>query len=162
MNTVGCWLHRILFRSLGAGVLCALAGAVIAAVIVVPIVSRPQPVIVEDLHEADGIVARGGQIDLMGIRTGASTCPGATQRYLWRKVEMNGKEVTQLVPLPMTVLPAYVPNGPTLITLPVPITVPDGKWFYRAVTLESCSWLPAWLGGATVRRTADVPVEVRG
>ena len=51
MIVVG-WFRRVLFRSLGSGVLCAMAGAVLAVGIVVPIISRPQPVVVDNLLAA--------------------------------------------------------------------------------------------------------------
>ncbi len=120
---------------------------------------RTAPVVITGMHEADGIALRGGMIDLVMTTDRSRFCPSETQRYLWRWTEIEGEQTRQFVPLVQTAAPPGSGSGRVMLSIPVPLPVAPGEWFYRAITIERCSWLPAPLR-PYVWRTPDVAVRI--
>jgi len=119
--------------------------------------SRRPPLVLYDVHEADGVALRGGWMDLDISLTRHRLCDAHVERWLWQDV--NG--VRRWVPL----LP--VANPPTPIgvettyrlSLPVPVNIPSGQWHYFSRTRDECA-SPLSLARETVRDSGDVPVLI--
>lgn len=123
--------------------------------------SRQQgvPVVITDMHEADGVAARGGMIDLVLKTQRNRFCPSETQRWIWRWIEIDGQKARQFVPLVVTGAAPVAGDGWVMLSIPVPSGMQPGDWFYRSITVERCSWLPAPFRPG-VWQTPDIAVKV--
>lgn len=117
---------------------------------------RP-PLIVTDLHEADGVAVRGDWLELDVSLTRMRLCDAHVDRWLWR----DDAGLRTWVPLPRVASPPTVLNVPTRyrVWLPVPGNIPAGRWHYLSRTWDECA-SPWTLIPPTVRESRDVPVLI--
>ncbi|MGI4945125.1 MAG: hypothetical protein ACRYHQ_31950 [Janthinobacterium lividum] len=124
-------------------------------------VHRPA-VIVEDLHELDGVAVRGGAIDLMARIDHQRQCTTNIARWLWRwRDDGAGHRVQQWIALGDPISPP-VPLGDNIryiLTIPLPPSVEPGEWYYRGSAVDNCAFLPG-LWAAAPRVSSDKPIVV--
>ncbi len=106
------------------------------------------------------------QLDILTAFTRKRICPSTTQRWVWRWEDYRGERVQRVYPLVATAAPFLGDSGKVLFTVPNP-GVPDldKPWFYRTVTVETCGFLPTWLGslfGSRIYRSPDMQVNFVG
>ena len=118
---------------------------------------RP-PVVLLNVHEADGVVIRGGWLDLDFTLIRTRLCDAKVERWLWQDAGdgMRRWVAMQAVANPPT--PIGVETHYRL-SLPVPGNIPAGPWHYFSRTRDDCA-SPFSLVAETVRDSGNVPVLI--
>ena len=116
------------------------------------------PVVVQDVHEVDGVAVRGGWLDLEVTLVRNRVCDTRAERWLWQD-QPDG--VQRWVQLPELATPPTIAHGSAhyVLSLPIPGAIPAGKWHYRSRVREDCG-SPVNLWGPTVRDSKEVDVTI--
>jgi len=119
-------------------------------------------VIVQDVHEVDGVAVSGGFLDLVAHINRVRSCPTHVERWLWRDTNIAGEIMRQWVPLAgPDAPPSPIGHGEKYtISLPLPNNISPGRWWYYSRSRDDCSFWPG-LWSASFRETTNVPVVVQ-
>ena len=119
------------------------------------------PTIVHEEHELGTSTVSNGRIDIFFDLDRTRDCPAETSRWLWTWVDHGGEKIKQFFPLPnsTTTLSDQGRNQHFVLSLPLPVGIWPGHWFYWAKTVEHCSLVPSLIR-STIRETVNVPITI--
>ena len=141
--------------SFGLGVFTAIFG--IATVIAW--LEGSQPFYRPTLQLAKAVVPQGGNLEFVQAAASPRKCPQETQRVVWWW-EDGSQQRRLVVSLSDAPPPPRVWDGPTLVSVALPPSLPPGKYYYLRETQTWCSWFNVLLNRPVVERTPDVPFEI--
>ena len=123
--------------------------------------NRNSPVIVHDEHSVGSATLGSGHIDIFIDLDRVRDCPAETTRWLWTWVTHNGRQIKQFYPLADSATSLSDPgrDQQLILSLPIPVGVKPGQWFFWSKTIEHCSLFPS-LFRSPVRESADIPVSI--
>jgi hypothetical protein len=122
---------------------------------------RTSPVTIYSAYELDGVVHPGGHLDLLFDVDRTRDCPSQTSRWLWTWVRHDNEFIRQYFPL--TSSNASITDAGTtekfILSMPIPVDIWPGEWFYTAKTIERCPIIPG-LENSKILQAPDIPVRV--
>lgn len=154
-------LARLRFLTWPIVVLSIAVGVSIGTILGIMSIPR-NPLVVKDVHEADGLAVRGGYIDLSFTVTRTRECPARIERWLWQWTGEGERRIKRWVQVDASGAnpPINLGNMQTyMLAVPIPGGVTAGKWHYWSRTRETCVWT-SWLYGENIRDSGDIPVEI--
>lgn len=111
--------------------------------------------------ELDGVAVNGGRLEMLFEVRRARLCPVLVERQLWQwRVLGDGSRLQYIVPLPMLGVANSLPDqARSIVSLPMPMGLTPGRWFYTSRSYSQCSpWAAPF--GSTPTKSPDVPVDV--
>ena len=153
-------MNRIVVRRLATtiGAACFLLVMAGAGLMAGWLFSQRPPLVLRNVHETDGVVIRGGWLDLDFTLTRMRDCDARVERWLWQDDTDGARRWVpmQAVANPPTALGVEVHYK---LSLPVPGNIPAGAWHYFSRTRDECGNVFS-LVPQTVRDSGDVPVII--
>jgi hypothetical protein len=123
--------------------------------------SRTSPVVINSVYELKAGASHGGHIDIIFDIDRLRECPSETSRWLWTWVDRDGVRMRQYFPMPDTSanVTALGKNQHFILSLPLPVGIWPGDWFYFAKTIEHCSFLSSIFPPRTLV-TPEIPIRI--